>query len=91
MAKKRPDPETQAADVPATDLQELFGANLRNVRKAAGLTQAEVAGRSGIAQAEISLIEHGRINLTMARMRRLAMVFGYDVSILLTNTPTQPL
>lgn len=38
------------------------GHQLAEMRKAAGLTQAQVAGRLGVSQARVSKIEHGEIS-----------------------------
>lgn len=90
MPKKRPDPAQQSSDVPATELQERFGFNLRTFRKLAGLTQVQVSNLSGIAQADISLIERGQVNLSLVTMQRLARVVDHDVSKLLSESPEPP-
>ncbi len=87
MPKKRPDAAQQTGDVPPVKLQDRFGRNLKMLRNRLGLTQRDVAKASGIAQNDISLIERGRINLTIGTMERLAKVVDDDVTNLLTEAP----
>lgn len=68
---------------PSPDLQAIFGASLRTQRLKAGLTQADLAARSGISQETISRIESGRYNLTLRTMSRLASLLRGDVSEML--------
>ena len=46
------------------------------LRLEAGLTQTELAKRSGIRQSEISKIENGRINPTMETLESLGEALG---------------
>jgi len=71
--------ETQEA------LSALFGANFRDARLKAGLTQADVVSRTGIQQADISRIENGLQNLTLSTMVILARAVGTDVRKLLKH------
>jgi transcriptional regulator with XRE-family HTH domain len=48
------------------------GARLRSLRLAAGLTQLELAARSGVSHEAISLLELGRRGPQIATIRRLA-------------------
>lgn len=61
----------------------LFGANLKQARLHAELTQSEVAARTGIQQHYISEIENGLQNLTLGTMVTLAHAVGTDVQTLL--------
>ena len=90
MPKKRPEAPRQDGDVPATELQRRFGYNLRVFRQHAGLTQTQVSNLSGIAQADISLIERGQVNLSLVTMQRLAKVVDHNVSNLLAESPELP-
>ena len=67
-------------------LQQQFGANFRDARKALGLTQAQVSQLTNIHRTAISEIEHGQVNLTLLTMRRLASVVHQEVSHLLGNS-----
>ena len=87
MPKKRPDAAQGTGDAPPVKLQDHFGRNFKTLRSQLGLTQRDVAKASGIAQNDISLIERGRINLTIGTMERLAKVVDHDVTNLLAETP----
>jgi transcriptional regulator with XRE-family HTH domain len=70
-------------------LQILFGENLRTARLIAGLSQAELATRSGLTQQYLSKIETGHKNVTLRTMAALAKVVGREVSVLLRH-PRKP-
>lgn len=90
MPKKRPELSQADGEPPSAELFERFGANFRDIRKEAGLTQAQVASLSGIEQTEISKIERGRVNMTLAKMQKLAKVVDHDVSVILSSSPKIP-
>lgn len=52
--------------------KEQFGRNLRRLRKAAGLTQMELANRSDMDMAEISRLERGARSPRLDTMVRVA-------------------
>ena len=54
------------------DVATRFGTRLRELRVAAGLTQAELAERAGISVNFISLVERGLKSPTLSTMERLA-------------------
>lgn len=83
---KRPPRPLQEGAVP-DPLQVRVGANLRAARLAKGLTQVQVAERSGIAQPTVSAIELGHYNLTLKQIARLAAVVGCDASDLVQRVP----
>ena len=76
-AEDHPDAQLSA------ELQGVFGQSVRTARMKAGLTQAELATRSGVAREDVSRIENGQINLTIRTMTRLAAVFDGDVAAML--------
>jgi ribosome-binding protein aMBF1 (putative translation factor) len=53
-----------------------IGARLQQQRLAAGLSQQQLAAASGIAQADISRIERGQINPTVATLQTLGVPLG---------------
>jgi hypothetical protein len=61
--------------------EELPAVCLRAARRREGLTQKEVAILSGIPQAHISLMEHGKMAIGVTRAKRLskALNTGYKV------------
>lgn len=56
---------------------------LKRARKAAGLTQADVAGALGRTQGFISKVEHGEIRIDPIELQRFAKLYGVEVSTLL--------
>ncbi len=71
----------------ATAEYAAFGAYYRlareifDLRKAAGLTQRQLAARSGVQQADISRIEAGDANPTLATIAALAYALGTEVAL----------
>lgn len=81
---------SKAADAPEdAALRESFAAGItlglqyRDARVAQGLTQSELAARSGIAQAEISRIERGAGNPTEATLDRLAAALDRRLALII--------
>jgi len=52
-----------------------------DARKASGLTQKELAEKTGIAQSDISKLENGTSNPSLRTLRRLAEGMGMKVRI----------
>ena len=52
-----------------------------DARKDAGLTQQELAKRTGIAQSDISKLERGNANPSLRTLQRLAAGMGMKVKI----------
>jgi len=52
--------------------KNLVGGNLKNIRKAMGLTQEEVALRSGLTQGYINQLESGKRRFTQKSLERIA-------------------
>jgi transcriptional regulator with XRE-family HTH domain len=64
---------------------------LRKARKAAGLTQVEVAGSFGVTQGYISKIERGEIRIDPILLQRFAKLYGVAVMELLPLDTEDPL
>lgn len=62
-----------------------LGRNVRAERKRLGLSQIQLAKRSGVGRTHIGFIEQGRQNATLRTLRRLSKVFGGTVSDLLPD------
>ncbi len=58
------------------DMRALVGANVREARLAAGMTQEELAERSGFSQQYISGLERGKRNPTIVSVYELAQALG---------------
>jgi transcriptional regulator with XRE-family HTH domain len=62
-----------------------FGRRLREARRRAGLSQAEVAARLGIRQGYVSRVELGTENITLPACVRFAQAVGCAVSTEVTT------
>jgi transcriptional regulator with XRE-family HTH domain len=81
-------PRTAVSDIHA----KIVGRELRETRRALGLTQAEVAERLGVSPSYISAVEAGRRNLTLGQLANIAnaMRLGIDISFIRPDgTPVQ--
>jgi DNA-binding XRE family transcriptional regulator len=80
--------EAQAAraQIRAENLGRIRGHELAEMRKSAGLTQAEVARVLGISQARVSQIEHGQVD-SLDTLRAYAEALGGEVSIVVSRGP----
>ncbi|ARE82880.1 HTH-type transcriptional regulator DdrOC [Roseovarius mucosus] len=58
------------------DMRELVGRNFARLRNQKGLTQEQVAERSGISQQYLSGLENGRRNPTVITLHDLAEALG---------------
>jgi transcriptional regulator with XRE-family HTH domain len=63
--------------------EQQFAANLRRERKAAGLSQEQLASRSGLHATEISRLERATREPRLGTIARLARALGIDADILL--------
>lgn len=66
--------------------QQRFGANLRHVRRSAGLTQQALWDSSGVNMTEISRIENGQKDPQLTTIVRLAVGLGIPPGDLLAGT-----
>jgi DNA-binding XRE family transcriptional regulator len=63
-------------------LAEMRGYRLREVREAAGLTQAQLAERIGVGQRQISKIERGDLDsVRVGTVRRYIEALGGDLAV----------
>jgi transcriptional regulator with XRE-family HTH domain len=58
------------------DMRKLVGRNFERLRRAKGLTQEQVAERSGFSQQYLSGLERGRRNPTVVTLYELAQALG---------------
>ncbi len=59
-----------------------------DARKASGLTQKDLAERTGIAQGDISKLENGNANPSLRTLRRLADGMGMKLKLEFVPTTT---
>ena len=83
MREGPPGEPPKSGELASDDLPALFGKNLREARIKAGLTQAQVAERTGLTQQYVSLVEAGHQNITLGTMTSLARIVAQDVRTLL--------
>ncbi len=76
------DPNTEWLDFDQCKLQ-LAGSRIAEARRAAKLTQTELAGRLGIPQSQISRIERHPERSTIRTLKRIAKALGVDVKLLI--------
>ena len=60
------------------DPKKLFGENLKRARQAAGLSQDELAARSGLHRTYVSSVERGHRNVSLENIFALAKAVGCD-------------
>lgn len=85
---RRTDEQIQA-DIAAGVLAEALGKAPREARATAGLTQAEVGRRSGLAQTSISLMERGMaVGVSLRTWVRAASVVGVTLKAYLSQVST---
>ncbi len=58
------------------DMRKLVGSNTARIRKELGLTQEELAEKSGLSQQYISGLENGLRNPTIVTVYELALALG---------------
>ena len=62
-----------------------IGINIKSERLRQGLSQEELAEKCDISRNSVSLIETGKINLTILRVIDIARVLGVDVNTLVKD------
>lgn len=65
------------------DMRNLVGGNFSRLRREAGLTQEDVAAKSGFSQQYISGLERGWRNLTVVTLFELSQAINVSVIDLL--------
>ena len=78
--------QRQRAAIRAENIGRIAGHELAEMRKSAGLTQADVARVLGVSQARISQIEHGQVD-SLDTLRAYAEALGAEVSIVVSRGP----
>ena len=62
------------------------GERIHDARKAAGLSQRELARRMGTSQAAIDRLESGGVGATLTTLQRVATALGLEVNVELRPT-----
>ena len=71
----------------ADDVRRMVGGNVRRLRLAAGISQAELAQRMGVDRAYISGLELGQRNPTILTLWHLAQALKAQLRDLFGDTP----
>jgi ribosome-binding protein aMBF1 (putative translation factor) len=66
-----------------TSARLLFAKNLREARKARGISQEKLAELAGLHRTYIGSVERGERNITVDNMERLAHALGVAIQVLL--------
>ena len=74
-----------APEVGARTLEDAIGAQVRDFRKAAGLTVSELATAAGVSTAMVSKIENGQIAASLSTLHQLATALNMPLSMLLAS------
>ena len=61
------------------DVRRILGSNVRRLRKAAGISQAELANRIGVDRAYVSGLELGQRNPTIVTLWHLGQALKSDL------------
>jgi transcriptional regulator with XRE-family HTH domain len=65
------------------DIKEKFGQRVKSLRKEKGMSQEELAEKSGLNRPYISAIEQGKRNVSLEVMEKLAEAMGVIIKDLL--------
>ena len=68
--------------------EQIVGANIRQLRKARGLSQEDLAGEADLAMRHLGRIERGQGNPTVEVLGKLAAVLGVHPRELFSTTDT---
>jgi transcriptional regulator with XRE-family HTH domain len=72
------------------DMRKLVGQNFDRLRREKGLTQEEIAGRSGFSQQYLSGLEAGKRNPTVITLYELAQALGVSHVELVRSERSHP-
>lgn len=67
-------------------MENLFGNNLKNLRKENGLSQSAIAKRIGVTQQCVSEWEKGNMEPTLSNLWQLADLFNLSIDALVGRT-----
>jgi transcriptional regulator with XRE-family HTH domain len=66
----------------STELQKLFGRNVRRLREKQGLTQSELAFRASINRSYLGGVERGQRRICMENIARIANALAVSPDVL---------
>lgn len=62
-----------------------FGKNVRDLRKAKGLSQEELAYKAGLHRTYIGMIERAEKNISLENIKKLANALDVELKVLFEN------
>lgn len=65
------------------EIRQVLAANIRSLRERAGLTQEELASRSGLHRTYVGSVERAERNVTLGTLEAFAHAFDVCVPVLL--------
>lgn len=68
-----------------SDLPARFGANLRKVRLAKGISQEDLAEQADLHRTYVSSVERGERNVTLETIEKLAKALGVSMAKLMPD------
>lgn len=71
----------------AEDVRRIVGSGVRRLRRAAGISQAELAARMGVDRAYVSGLELGQRNPTIVTLWHVAKALNVDFREIFISTP----
>jgi len=66
----------QGAIIDSMNVTKLFGLNVRRLRRAAGISQEELARRAGLHRTYIGAVEWAERNITLISAEKIARALG---------------
>lgn len=85
-----PAAETTGAAAARESSTNELGTRLRELRRARGVSLADVADGTGISPSFLSMVEKGKSDITISRLMRLVHWFGVSVADLVQEPNTSP-
>lgn len=67
------------------DIRELFGTNVRRIRKRSGQSQAALAVKLGVDRSHVSSMERGLQNVTLLTLWQVSEALGVEPAELLAR------
>ena len=64
---------------PEIDIRVRFGRRIRELRRARGLSQEELAFRAGLHRTYVSSAERGKRNVALVNLEQLAKALGVQI------------
>ena len=64
-----------------SDVKQQVGQQIRDARKAKGMTQKEVGDKLGVSESAVNRYENGKVNASLDTLQKLVNVIGVSLEI----------